>query len=189
MTQPNLTVWVRSQPDPVTGDYLLTIDYAEDASVALTEAEGIDYARGFFAAITRADYQAAILTQMQKVTDDRDDALLVLSDFREATQNLFRAGPLALVPGVAMDNGKYVGFVEVTPDKGDSWTWRGEEVRGHATGVIEVALGVDLDQAYLQTLVEKVGLDEGRARNVVQDIMNYRDAPWQDPALLEPKEK
>ena len=181
-------MWVRSQPDPVTGEFLLTIDYAEDASVALTFDEGITYAMSFLEALTKAEYQAAILNQMSDKMGQQE-AMTLLMDFREATTNLLKAGPMALVPGVTIGNDKYVAFVEVSPDRGDSWTWRADEVRDHTSGVLEIAHGVALDQTYYDVLTKVVGLPEASSRHIIMDLMNHRDAPWQDPDLLRPKEE
>lgn len=170
-------VWVTTQPTIEGGDFALEVHYHQDHVFALSRAEGIEYAMAWIEAISRADYQAAIMAQMTQVVGDEDDAAQAVLDFRNQSGHGEIEAPgsgFTLTPGVAKDDDNQpVGFVECIALH-DAWTWRGDAVRDHASHVLEGVCVAPLDAAYLRTLVHSIDIDEGRARQVIEDLGNYR---------------
>lgn len=179
-------VWVRTEEQD--GTYTVVIDWSPDNSASFTLEEARQYGLNILKAVGLAEYDAAVARQMLHVMGGQKDfkrlAAQVVIDLRTRRDVTFAAGPLILTPGVAEDDdGKAVGFVKYELGESDrllgyDWTWRSEESRSHAIGVLEISQMTGEDDNYFQTLVQDVSLPEETARAAVANLRKYREEGW-----------
>jgi len=53
--------------------------------------------------------------------------------------------------------------------------WTVADARGHASHVMGAVVVADLDAAYHRVLIGAVGIEDAKARNVIEDIAKHRD--------------
>lgn len=168
------TVWLRSELAPDLSHYVVTLEASDDVARILTPTTGLKYAAGVLAAAERADYDAAVIRQMGVgLKLPLDVAGQVVSDMRQDRPPLrdVDTHPLRFEPGVNMEGD---GFLVVSLNDERLGQWTVEDARLHAMGVLQVIAVADLDATYFRTLVGLVGLDKGRASQVVGDLGKYR---------------
>lgn len=168
-------LWIRSEPTHDGTAYVVTLSIDADFAVTLTPTRALAYASALLAAVADAEYDAAIVQQVMAALGlDLEHAFQLVNDMR-AERPARAASGLTFVPGVSARakhpfiilerEGKPIAQLEVG------------SARRHAMHVLEAPTGADLDSAYYKVLRGLVGLDEARARNVVEDIVNHR-VPW-----------
>lgn len=165
-------IWIRTDPG-IDGVYRVELEFDEDNSYGLTEASALVYAMEILRAVAYAEYDAAVLAQMQKVTDGNTElGVQILADLREDRPETSSVTPLRLIPGVSAFTGEAFLRIEVAGKSVGQWS--SDDARGHAAGVLESVIVAELDSAYLRMLRSLVGLAEGPARGAVADLANYR---------------
>jgi hypothetical protein len=167
-------VWVTSELLP-DGHYTAAVAFTDDRSVALDEPAAVRYTLAILDAVQSAEHDAAVLTQLHNTLglDEKTAAEFLVHELRPARRALRETGtPLTLVPGVSHRDRR--GFLTVHVDGQPVGQWELTDAREHARYVLEALLAVEYDTAYHGVLTELLDLDDGRARNVVEDIGNHR---------------
>jgi hypothetical protein len=164
--------WIRTAPD-MQGVYRTSVDVNDDVSFPLTRETAATYAYHILGAVAEAEYDAAIIRQLTKVTGDEKDAVQIVADLRADRPVPAKVGPLTLEPGVSVYTGK--AFLEVKVDGRGIGQWDAPDAREHALAALEAVLVADLDGAYLRTRRTLVHLDDGLSRTIVGDLIKWRD--------------
>ncbi len=169
-------VWIKSEPSLDGSTYMVTVEASDDLARVLTPDDALQYAWGVLAAAQRADYDAAIIKQLRKLDLPLDAVGQMIADLRNDRPALDPAHtqPLRLQSGV---NQKYEPFLllYIGGAEEPAGQWTVHDARQHALTVLEVVSAAELDSAYYRALVGQVGIDGPRARNVVEDISNFRE--------------
>jgi len=164
-------VWIRTVPD-LDGTYRCVVEIDSDTSHPITRDTASVYAGAVLQAAARAEQDAAVIRQITKVTASPERAVEVVRLLRGDRPPIDWPSPLRLEPGVSSRTGE--GFLLVRIGDGDPvGQWTPAAAREHATGVMESVEVADLDGAYLRAL-RTIGIDETRARNVVDDLAGHR---------------
>lgn len=162
--------WIRTEPTIDGATYVVTLSVNEDLSFTLTPTRATAYATKLLTAVAQAEYDAAVLHQMVSLGLEAEVAAQLILDLRGDRVELEAAG-LRFDPGVsARAQHPFIHFI-----------WRGEPIaqmdtpsaRRHALHVLEAPAAADLDALYLKVLRGQIGLDEGRARNVVAALADH----------------
>lgn len=166
-------IWIKTEPSVDGSTYVVSVEFSDDRAIVLTPERVLRYATTVLGAAQRAEYDAAVFAQMRTlVTDDRAVAELI-TDLREDRPPLDDAAtaPLGLVPGV---NREGKPFIAVHIDGKHVGQWDVPDARSHALHALETVEAAELDGHYFRALKGLVGLDENRARQVVEDIGRHR---------------
>jgi hypothetical protein len=166
-------LWVQSDVAP-DGTYVLGLHYGDDHAWVLTRDEAIQHAVAILTQAERAEYDAAVLGLLHgKLGLPLEDAaMFVANDIRPDRPPVEEPGPVKLTPGVSQRN--LHGFLTLHLDGNPIGQWEIADARQHAMYVLQGIAAVDNDAALYRLLIGAIGLDEGRARAVVEDIANYR---------------
>jgi hypothetical protein len=171
-------LWVKSDVH-ADGTYGITIELGDQVRGLSTE-DAYRHARAVLALAQRAEYDAAIVRQLsdKKLGLAVADAVLTVATMRTDRPTIDPADtwPIALEAGVNPD---LIPFLSVWAKGVQVGQWTVADARSHALAVLETTEVVALDQSYLAFLIsdEGIGLDEGTARAVVEDIVNFRSEP------------
>lgn len=167
------SVWIKSEPDD-TGTYHLYLELGPDDVVPLGVTEAYGWAREVLSAVAAAEYDAAVMRQIRSLGLPQQGAAemvqLMRADRAEHVPVSMIPG-LALVPGVSAFTG--LAFVRLDRHGRPVGQWEMDDARQHALGVIEALEVTALDSAYLRALGH-IGIDRGRALQVVTDLVNHR---------------
>lgn len=174
VTRPqSLAVWVISDVAP-DGSYALAVNIGEDRSRILDHAGAHAYASTVLAACARAEYDAAVLAQMQADLGlSLIDAGYMVRDLRAGRPPLDddAIAPLRLEPVV----GRAGPVLHVYLDGQRVSQWTLAEAHTHALHVLQVLAGVPLDAGYRQLLVDHVGVTPDIASRLVHVLINHRN--------------
>lgn len=167
------SVWVKTEPTLDGSKYVVTLEASNDVSFAFDPDSAMRYASYVHAMAAYAEYDAAALAQMTlKLALDEGDAVQFVSSMRADRPTPEHEWPLSLTPGVSMQTKK--GFLTIHVAGEAVGQWDPEDARGHASHVIEAVTVADLDSAYVRLLRGSVGVSDSTARQVVDDLQNYR---------------
>lgn len=165
-------VWIRTEPD-LDGTYRPVLEIDDDTSYPLTADSAAIYANEILRAAAIAEYEAAVVAQMTKVSGgDATTAAQVVGDLRGDRPDTTPLTPLRLIPGVSAFTGEAFLIVEIRGQQVGQWTTAA--AREHALFALEAVHVADLDSAYLRWLRSGPAVDEPRARAVVEDLANFR---------------
>lgn len=168
-------IWVRTDPG-IDGVYRPAIDFDDDNAYQLDEKSALAYVMEILRAVAYAEYDAAVLAQMTKVSEGKAEgpelAVSIVQDLREDRPETTGVTPLRVIPGVSQATREP--FLRIEIDGRPVGQWTPQDAREHALIVLESVIVADLDSAYLRMLRSLVGLEEDRARTVVGDLQNYR---------------
>lgn len=172
-------LWIRTEPSIDGTTFIVTLSIGADWSATLTPIRAFAYAGALLAAVADAEYDAAILSQMTKRLNlNLETASQLVLDMRGERPARTASG-LTFVPGVSQ--ARQHAFIilerEVDGERVQMAQLDAPAARRHAMHVLEAPVQADLDAAYLKILRGSIGLDEAKARGVVEDIMNHR-AEW-----------
>lgn len=165
-------VWVISDVTP-DGTYVVSIHAGEDVAFTLDRTRALAYACAVMDAATRAAFDAAVLKQQLGLGMPIELVASVVNDLRKDRAPITWPHAISLEPFVSGASHKAGLYLDVNGKRIGQWTV--DDARSHATDVLEVVAGVDLDAAYRRYLVGAIGLDDGRARALVGDIINHRE--------------
>lgn len=168
--------WIRTEPTIDGKAFIVTLSFSDDHSVTLTPTRASAYGNALLAAVADAEYDHAILRQMSEKLGLPDHvAMQVVVDLRKERPTR-EAGGLRFNPGISQR--KRHPFITVVGSDGVEYgQLDADAARRHALHVLEAPPAADLDAAYLKVLRSLVGIDENKARQVVEDIGNFRQ-PW-----------
>lgn len=170
-------IWVISDRT-IDDRYMVVVQVGPDTIVSLPTREAAEaYARTVIGAAAYAEYDAAILSQMMRVTkSDMAVSASVMADLRDRRPALDNAAtaPLTFTPLVSARTNKPVIHVALNGALFSQWT--PEDARGHALHVLDAAAVVGLDAAFLAYQLTELGLDAPRARAVVDQLREHREA-------------
>lgn len=158
----------------ITGDYVATIQFSDDRSRALDRAGATAYAYTLLGACERADYDAAVVAQMtRKLGMPAENVPDLLRDVRAGRPPLDHAAtsPLRFEPGISA---KHRPFIAVHLEGEQVGQLSPKQARRHALGLMSTIEAISLDRQYLNFLVETIGIEPERARNVVHDVLHHR---------------
>ena len=165
------TVWVESVLDP--GEPFRIRLHLDHRSWTLGRQGAVRYALAVLQAAHHADYDAATLALLVGTGVGPDEAgRLIADDLRPDRVQLDgeALAPLGLDPGVDAQGP----FLLILLDGQPVGRWELPGAVGHAETVLAAMFTADLDAALYQAMVAHVGLEPGRARNVVRGIPGHR---------------
>lgn len=167
-------VWVTSELLP-DGRYITSISVNPDRAFTLDRDAARRYAATVFTAVAYAEYDTAVVRQLQAIGIALPDAAGFVVDLRADRPPLDddATAPLRFEPLVAGTT--LTPAVHIALDGELFCQWDPADARQHAGHVLDVAAAVDLDAAYRRLLVAQVGLDDARARAVVGDLAEHWD--------------
>lgn len=170
------SVWIRTAPD-IDGTYRPVLEIDDDTSYPLTAKSAVVYANEILHAAAIADYEAAVLAQMTKVSNvEATIAAQVIGELRADRPDTKPLTPLRLIPGVSAFTGEAFLTVEIKGRVVGQWT--PAAAREHARFALEAVHVANLDSAYLRWLRSGPNIEEHRARVIVEDLANFRgDGP------------
>jgi hypothetical protein len=166
-------IWVSSE---MTGDgeYAVTITFTADLAVSLPTSKALSYARAVIELAQRAEYDAAILAQL---IDKGGLPLRTAAEYIADSVRPFR-GPistgtqLSLLPGISSDTMRP--FLSIELDGNWIGQWTVADALDHGYAVLDTIAITGLDSGYYKSLVERLGVDENRARAIVTSIADFR---------------
>jgi hypothetical protein len=169
-------VWIKSEPDE-RGAYHLHLELGEDDVVPLDAEAVYGWAREVMAAVAAAEYDAAVMRQLQSLgVEQRAAAELVQMMRQDRAEHV----PVSLIPGLALVPGVSAftgnGFLRLERHGKAVGQWEMNDARQHALGIIEALEVTALDSAYLRVLQGNVSLDRDRALVVVGALAQHRGA-------------
>lgn len=173
------SIWVTTEPSleahrtqPGGTEYVVSVQFNADSSIVLSREEAPEYAYAILGWVAQAEYDAAVLRQMETRVSKEVVVQLIL-DLRALRSPIASGvtGPLALTPGVNQ-NGE--AFLDVVIDGERVGQWSPQDARSHAISVLESQVVAGLDADYLEVLCAKVQVSEITGRSCVQDLANYR---------------
>jgi hypothetical protein len=168
-------VWVRTDRPPGASNYVVTLETDQDTSRVLTPDEALQHAAGILAAVTRAEYDAAVLRQLVDLQGlQAEAAMQMVKEMRTDRPPLDPAAtdPMAFEPGVAMAGWRPFLIVELHGRPVGQWSMA--DARSHALAVLEAVTVADLDSGYYSTLIGAIRLEKSVARQVVDGLKKYR---------------
>lgn len=162
------------------GSYGIVIHDGADTVRALTRDEAYAHAQAVLAAAQRAEYDAAVFLQLtRKLGLPVEVASASVQDLRDVRVSLDASAlhPLGLEPGATVEGKPYI-VVSLEGDRVGQWT--PADARLHAAAALELAEVVRLDSDYYEWLRTSPGVEEGRARAAVDDLVNHRPTSAED---------
>ena len=167
-------IWIKTEPTVFGETYVVSVQFGEDRAVTLTPTRALEYASTVLAHAQRAEYDAAVLKQLRTKGIGDDQAIMsMIVDMRKDRPPVDGepTAPMQLSEGV---NAEAKPFLAIHLD-GSKWgQFEVRQAREHALGVLEAVEAADLDAGYYRILTGAVGLEEGVARAVVNDLASYR---------------
>jgi hypothetical protein len=161
------------------GTYVCALRLGDDVLCVLDPERALAYAATATRALAYAEYDAAIMRQLDAAKVPIDMVAHVVRAMRDDRAPIGAAAtaPLRYSPIVSSRTRNGMVNVRVSGREHQGrplgWQWEAADVRQHVRHVMEVSAGVDLDAAYRTHLVGVVGLDEQRARFMVDELGNY----------------
>jgi len=169
------SIWIITEPTPDGTGYMATVHFNEDRAVTLTPEQAVAYATDVLTVVGRAEYDAAVMRQITKLTGEPANGVQMIKDLRDDRPTLTATAPLVMEPSVAVDDGNvFRPFIALHMEGKQFGQWTMDDARGHAVGLLEVCAVADMDAAYARSLVSLIGLDKERALAVVGDLARYR---------------
>lgn len=167
-------IWIKTQPTIDGKTYAVTIEAGEDNSFGLDPTSAMEYAMQLLKAVQYADYDAAVIAQLNsRVGDHGKAAVGAVQDLRADRPDAPPVGPLSFVPGVSHRTGK--GFLTIHLNGKPVGQWDLGPARLHALSVLEAVISADLDAAYHRYLTGTIGLEDGTARAAVDGLATFRE--------------
>ena len=166
------TVWVETVLDP--GEPFRIKVHLHQRSWTLGRDGAVRYALAVLQAAHYADYDSATLQLLVKAGVSAEAAgALIADDLRPDRERLDNQGldPLGLEVGVSPGGSP---FIMILLDGQPVGQWDVEGAAKHAQTVLGAMFAAGLDAALYQAMVTQVGLEAGRARNVVRGLSEYR---------------
>ncbi len=174
-------VWVKSDVAS-DGTYVVTIEAGPDDVRSLDRDAALRYAAAVLATAQRAEFDAAVLALLtNRLGLDLQAAGWFVGSLRNDRPAINPAdtAPLVLEPGIAM-RPPHPAFIKILIHGKVVGQWEVVDARSHALHVLETLEGADLDAGLFRHLMA-MDLDEGRARNVVADVLHWRDYDPDNP--------
>lgn len=167
-------VWIKTEPSIDGSTYMVTIEFSDDRSIPMTPDTAPRYAMTILQAVARAEYDAAVYRQLGKLISDQNSVAQLIVDLRKDRPDVDQSatGPLRIEPGVNRDGEPFL-HVHIDDELIGQWTMQG--AREHALTALEATIEADLDSGYYRSLAGLVGLEEARARQVIEDLANHRE--------------
>jgi hypothetical protein len=166
-------VCIHTEPSVGGSTYMVTVEIDHDRAIALTPESAPRYAMTVLQAVARAEYDAAVYRQMSALVKDDRVVVGMIRDLRKDRPDIDTSAtePLVISPGV---NSEGKPFLTVLVDGKPVGQWTPESAREHVLCALEVCAVADLDAGYYRALTGLVGLDEPRAREVIEDLQHHR---------------
>lgn len=167
-------VWIKTEPTVDGSAYVVTIEASDDRSVVLTPDRALRYADAVLAYVARAEYDAAVVKQLRNLVDDMQAVGQIVTDLRNDRPPIAddATAPLSFESGVSAFTGE--AFLHIAIDGKKVGQWDIPDAKAHALEVLESVSVADLDSGYYRALRSRVGLDESRARQVIDDLGKWR---------------
>lgn len=165
-------IWIKTEPSVDGSTYVVSLELGDDRAVVMTPERAMAHASVILAAAQRAEYDAAVVTQMRDKVPLEAIGQLV-GDLRKDRPPLDgeAIAPMEVEPAVSAKAHPFL----VVSIAGEEWgQWAVPAARAHAMNLLEAVQAADLDAAYYRALTGLVGLEEGTARQVIEDLANHR---------------
>lgn len=168
------TIWIRTAPD-IEGVYRVVLEFGADDTIGLDADAALLYAHQMLRAVAVAEYEAAVLAQLEHIVPDgelaNDTAVMVVGDMRKDRPPLSWCTPLSLVPGVSSTTRK--GFLLCKLHDVAVGQWEIADAKEHALFVMEAVHCAELDSAYMRQL-RSMDIPEETARATIGKLADFR---------------
>lgn len=173
------SVWIRTEEKPDGTGYFATISITNDIAFPLDRETARDYTEKLIDLVNRAEYDSCIFKQVKHISrgvEDQDGVLRDIADMLSIVRGKredisFDRYPVSYSFGI---NAEGEAFVLINIDGENVGQWSVEDTRAHATSIMDALVVAPLDDAYLDALTSVYGVDQGIARNVISDLLEYR---------------
>jgi hypothetical protein len=165
-------IWVSSEV--AGGEYAVTVTFSPDQVVSLPTDKALAYARAVIEYAHRAEYDAAILAQLidKGGLPVKTAAEYIADSVRPYRDPIDTGTQLSLLPGISSDTMRPFLGIEIDGKRIGDWTVGDALEHGYA--VLDTIAVAGLDHGYYKSLVERLGVDENRARAIVNSIAGFR---------------
>lgn len=181
--------------DPAPGSpYICQVLPTDDVAISLPREQAIAYGTAVLAVAHRAHYYAAVLAQARAILgrsrnfpggDDEAEqtAQFMLGQLVDDLPELddTATAPLRFIPTVHRRDGTALVRVSLPPHTEPLAGWTFMQARGHAVGVLEIAVVADLDTAYRTVVAVGFAGGEDKGRAAVADLANFYEV--RDPSV------
>lgn len=173
--QPN-GIWVATRIKlDGSPSYKVTISLGPSVIRSINAEEAVRYVAAVYRTAVIAEHDAAVMRQLNgKIGMPLELAGSVVMDLRADRDSVRDDATLPLRFDPIISARTFDPYVHVWMENERIAQWTPEDCFQHATQVMQVLSGADLDSAYLRYLVEKISLPRGYASQLVNDLGNYR---------------
>lgn len=158
------------------GEYCVVVRYGQDLVLPLpTPGAVTGYVTALMRAALYADYEAAVLAQTVTSGVSAEDAVGCLIRelrVRRPPVDDGATAPFRFEPFLGYRSRQGGVFLWAGPDRVGQWTV--DDCRKHAVDTLIVAQAAVMDGLYRGVLVDMVGVDDGTARRIVDDLGSHR---------------
>lgn len=174
-------LWVRSEVMS-DGTYGVGLNVGADRSWVLNRDEAVAYTVACFARATEVEHDTAVmrlLTGKLGLPAKEAGQLIVKDLIPDRLDSFYVTKPLRFTGVIGRakhprpDAGQYVPLLGMELDGQGVGQLTPADLRDHAAAVLNVIAAADLDAGLVRALVGTVGIDEQRARAVVEDLANH----------------
>ncbi|WP_280335456.1 hypothetical protein [Nocardia wallacei] len=188
MTPEDSGLCVRSDVLP-DGSYGVTVTAGPDLAFTLDRSRALPYAAACCREATAAEYFTAVLRLLtERTATSREDGLAFVQEHLVAIPDLAATAPLQFLGAAGRpkppspEAGRFTPIVLIRDQDGKDMGWFSpEQIRGHATAVLDTLAVVDLDTRLLRTWVDDYGLPENNARAAVGSLAAFLPGPLPTP--------
>lgn len=169
-------VWVGSEPAVDGSEYVVTLSIDDDHSIVLDRERAVEYVWALLTIVGCSEYDAAVLGQVtRKMGLGLDVAGQLILDLRKDRPpvDADATKPIKFEPIVSQRTHRPLLHLRVDGELVGQWEV--SDARQHALHVLDAMVVADLDGAYYRCLTGLLGVEEPRARNVVEDVGNWRE--------------
>jgi hypothetical protein len=166
-------VWIKTEPSLDGSTYVVTVEVSADRAITLTPQSAPRYAMAILAAVSRAEYDAAVFAQMSPLINDLKAVGQLISDLRKDRPDIdiSATAPLEIRPGVNKDAKP---FLTVLIDGEPVGQWTIDDAYEHVRVALQVSAVADLDAGYYRVLTGIVGIEPAKARSIIEDLQHHR---------------
>lgn len=157
-----------------TSTYTVTVSVNADLALSLQADKAVRYVAAVYRAAVIAQHDSAVIQQLSgRLGLDKSTAASTVVDLRQDREPVQNAATVPLRFEPIVSGSTLRPYVHVWAGKQHITQWTPEDCFQHASQVMQVLAGVDLDSAYCRYLTNKIGVDAATARAAVHDLGSY----------------
>lgn len=179
-------VWIFTEPTIDDSGYMVTINAGKDKATTLDPDAALRYAQHLLWVCSRAEYDSLVAKQLYEAIKGNPmegepperSAIYMVNELRKDRPDLDDSVtfPLTFSAGV---NRRWEPFIKVDVEGQEQGQWDLPAARRHALGVLEAVHVADLDAGYKRLLTGVIGIEPGRAANMIDHLSELRGDPFQ----------